>query len=374
MKIAILTLRLFKNYGGILQNYALNYFLRKNGYETETINIVWLYKLSGLRKYCVWLKRLARNIVKKKWIPLNEEKKMQKTEAIAGEKIKAFKEKHIPLSKKTYYLPGADFHDINENYDTIVVGSDQVWRPKYTRGIKTYFLDFANEHIKKIAYAISFGTDENEYSSHERKTCGELLKKFDAISVREVSAISLMREKLHWEVNAIQTLDPTMLLEAEEYKALVPRVENRNEIFIYVLDDNPQKRILIEKVKSHLGIDSFTITPEGMDNTSTYVMPPVEEWLKALQEARFVVTDSFHGCVFSILFNKPFYVYGNKQRGKSRFESLLNTFLLQSRYVDEETSLNTLEINEDIDWNKVNDIIKEKRELSKRFLLTALEK
>lgn len=374
MKIAILTLRLFKNYGGILQNYALNCFLRKNGYEAETINIVWLYKLSGLRKYYVWLKRFVRNIIKKKWIPLNEEERLEKAEAIAGRKIKAFKEKNIPLSKKIYYLPGADFHDINENYDAIVVGSDQVWRPKYTRGIKTYFLDFADEHIKKIAYAISFGTDENEYSSHERKICGELLRKFDAISVREVSAISLMREKLHWEVNAIQTLDPTMLLEVEDYKALVPKVENRNEIFVYVLDDNPQKQLLIEKVKNHLGVGSFTITPEGMDNTSTYVMPPVEEWLKALQEARFVVTDSFHGCVFSILFNKPFYVYGNKQRGKSRFESLLNTFLLQSRYVDEETSLNALEINNDIDWNKVNDIIKEKRELSKRFLLTALEK
>lgn len=373
MKIAILTLRLFKNYGGILQNYALSCFLRKNGHEVETINIVWSYKLGGVRKYYIWFKRIIRNILKGKWEPLNEERLLRESEAVAGQKTSIFKNKHIPLTKKIYYLPGADFRDINGNYDIVIVGSDQVWRPRYTKDITKYFLDFADNHIKKIAYAASFGTDENEYSTKERKTCGSLLKRFNAISVREASAISLMHEKLRWDVDATQVIDPTMLLKAEDYQSLIGKVENNHQIFVYILDDSPQKQSLVKIAERHLGINSFTITPEGMNNASTYIMPPVETWLKALLEASFIITDSFHGCVFSIIFNKPFYVYGNRSRGKSRFESLLNTFHLQARYIDENTSLDTLSFNDDIDWCAVNDILTEKRQTSKQFLLNALE-
>lgn len=185
MKIGILTLRLFKNYGGILQNYALSRFLQKNGYDVETINIVWSYQLNGVKKYFVWLKRLVRNMLIGKWYSLDEEKILRNNELVAAQRVNAFKEKNIPLSQKVYSLPGADFSDISNKYDTIIVGSDQVWRPKYTGGIEKYFLSFADNRIKKIAYSASFGTDKNEYSFYEKWVCGKLIKRFDAISVRE---------------------------------------------------------------------------------------------------------------------------------------------------------------------------------------------
>lgn len=374
MKIAILTLRLFKNYGGILQNYALSTFLRQNGYDVKTINIVWAYQLTGVRKYCIWLKRLIKNILRCKWTPLDQEKILQTNERIAAKQISVFKKEHIPLTEKVYYLPGADFSNINNEYDVIIVGSDQVWRPKYTLGIKKYFLDFADDRIKKIAYAVSFGTDENEYSFKESQVCGKLIQRFDTVSVREESAISLMHDKLHWNVNAIQTLDPTMLLDISDYKSLVGQITDNNKIFVYILDNNASKQALVEKAEKTLGIECFTITPEGMNNESAYVMPPVESWLKALLESKFIITDSFHGCVFSILFNKPFYVYGNKSRGKSRFESILKTFNLLNRYVDEDISIESLEFKNNIDWNVVNHFLNEKRQISKHFLLESLKK
>ena len=241
MKIGILTLRLFKNYGGILQNYALSRFLQKNGYDVETINIVWSYQLNGVKKYFVWLKRLVRNMLIGKWYSLDEEKILRNNELVAAQRVNAFKEKNIPLSQKVYSLPGADFSDISNKYDTIIVGSDQVWRPKYTGGIEKYFLSFADNRIKKIAYSASFGTDKNEYSFYEKWVCGKLIKRFDAISVREESAISLIREQLHWDVDVIQTLDPTMLLDITDYKSLVGQVVNNNKIFVYILDSSVQK-------------------------------------------------------------------------------------------------------------------------------------
>ena len=120
MKIGILTLRLFKNYGGILQNYALSRFLQKNGYDVETINIVWSYQLNGVKKYFVWLKRLVRNMLIGKWYSLDEEKILRNNELVAAQRVNAFKEKNIPLSQKVYSLPGADFSDISNKYDTII--------------------------------------------------------------------------------------------------------------------------------------------------------------------------------------------------------------------------------------------------------------
>ena len=104
MKIGILTLRLFKNYGGILQNYASSSFLQKNGYDVETINIVWSYQLNGVKKYFVWLKRLVRNMLIGKWYSLDEEKILRNNELVAAQRVNAFKEKNIPLSPKGLFF------------------------------------------------------------------------------------------------------------------------------------------------------------------------------------------------------------------------------------------------------------------------------
>lgn len=375
MKIAIMTLRLHKNYGGILQNYALNKTLREMGHDVETINIVWDIRLKQPQKYIIWIKRIIKNIIKFRWTPLDIEGQILKLDPITTQHTKAFKLKNIPLTKKIYYLPNGDFSDINDKFDAVVVGSDQVWRPKYANGIEHNFLDFiTNERIKRIAYSISFGTDRNEYTPHQQMLCGKLIKKFKAISVREESSINLIQNIFKWEIsNITQTLDPTLLLKKEEYLKLIGNYKNINKIFYYILDYTEDKQKVINQMEHQLGISSYTLTPEGMSNNSTSIIPPVEEWLKSILSSQFVITDSFHGCVFCIIFNKPFIVYGNNFRGKARFDSLLKIFGLENRFIESSSQLKDKQIfKEPIDWETVNNVLEEQKQISKNFLISAL--
>lgn len=374
MRIGILTLRLHKNYGGILQNYALNKALTNAGHQVETINIIWDIRIHGWKKYYIWTKRIIKNCIKMKWHPIDIENKILKEDPLTTQNTTLFKQKFIPLTQKKYFMPYADFTDINEKYDAIIVGSDQVWRPKYTLGINRYFLDFiTNNKIKKIAYAASFGTDENEYTPLQQKVCGKLIKSFDAISVREEGAIKLIQEKLRWKVKATRTIDPTMLLDVENYKNLIGNYTENNKIFVYILDNTNDKQKAIHIVEKEIGLSSFTLTPEGMANESTSIIPPIEEWLKAIASSKFIITDSFHGCVFSILFNKPFIIYGNSFRGKSRFDSLLKIFNLEEHYISTSDELIQRNIiNKKIDWEMINQTISQEKKQSLEFLYSAL--
>lgn len=140
-----------------------------------------------------------------------------------------------------------------------------------------------------------------------------------------------------------------------------------------MLDYTEDKQKAINQIEQKLSIPSFTLTPEGVDNNSTLIIPPVEEWLKAIISSRFIVTDSFHGCVFSILFNKPFFVYGNNFRGKARFDSLLKTFGLENRFIVSSSQLKNRQIlDEQINWDTINQTIERQKQISKNFLFTAL--
>lgn len=373
MKIGIMTLRLHKNYGGILQNYALNKVLSNLGYEVETLNIVWDLRYKGSQKYLTYLKRIIKNIIKREWTPLDLENRIMKSDSKTTIYTTAFKKKHIPLSKEVYIMPYADFSATNEKYDAIIVGSDQVWRPMYTKGIKRYFLDYiTNSNIKKIAYAASFGTSQNEYSVKQARLCGGLLSSFKAISVREDDGINQVKSIFHIDNQVTRCIDPTMLLTVDEYKKMIGEYSEENKIFIYILDENLDKMKLVKQTENLLGLESYTLTPDGMKNDSSCVIPPVESWLKAIITSKFVITDSFHGCVFSILFNKPFIVYGNKSRGISRFKTLLNALELTSRYIDSMEHFSSLLLSESIDWKHINDLISKERSHGLSFLNKSL--
>lgn len=373
MKIGIMTLRLHKNYGGILQNYALNKVLSDLGHEVETLNIVWDLRYKGPQKYLIYLKRIIKNIIKREWIPLDLEYRIMKSDLKTTIYTTTFKKKYIPLSKEVYIMPYADFSATNKKYDAIIVGSDQVWRPIYTKGIKRYFLDYiTNSNIKKIAYAASFGTSQNEYSVKEARLCGDLLSSFKAISVREDDGVNQVKSIFHIDNQVTRCIDPTMLLTVDEYKKIIGEYNEENRIFIYILDGDLDKMKLVKQTENLLGLESYTLTPDGMKNDSSCVIPPVESWLKAIITSKFVITDSFHGCVFSILFNKPFIVYGNKSRGISRFETLLSTLQLTSRYVDSMEYFSSSLLSEPIDWKHVNDLISKERNHSLSFLNKSL--
>ena len=274
MRIVIRTLPLHNNYGGVLQNFALQKalpFARIKKKEKRLENFE-LFVKSNL-----------------KTIELAEDK---------GEKRKSIAEA-----------------------DAIVVGSDQVWRPKYSNNIYEAFLrDVKKKSIKRVAYAASFGVNEWEYTAKQTRVCSALAKKFDFISVREKSGVKLCKE--HLGVDATWVLDPTLLLDKLDYLDLCKNVPESSEKYLaaYVLGINENvKRECEEKAKER----GLILKMFSADSNASYTIP---EWLAMFRDASYVVTDSFHGTVFSIIFGKEFKCIYNETRGAARFESLLNLY------------------------------------------------
>ena len=348
MKLGILTLPLHTNYGGILQTYALQTVLERMGHDILVIQRPW-------RKQIVWWKfplqivnRCIYRFVFGGKVALFSELKWNKNQAVIERNTKEFIDEYI----HTHQIK--QISDLKEtDFDVIVVGSDQIWRPKYYRlhykYIEDAFLSFTkNWNVKRIAYAPSFGTDEWEYNKVETQKCSNLLQKFDAVSVRELSGIELCnkylgRKDVQW------VLDPTMLLNKEDYERLIPKdTKAPGDLMCYVLDTNEEINNLIARIAQENDMKVFQAASD-VDNVSLpiekRVQPPVESWLSDFRDAKLVITDSFHACVFSILFHKPFIVIGNKNRGYSRFESLLKRFGLEDRLIENASQLNQSMLN-----------------------------
>ncbi|WP_270088419.1 polysaccharide pyruvyl transferase family protein [Sphingobacterium sp. SYP-B4668] len=360
-KIAILTQPLKGNYGGIIQNYALQEVLRGGGFEVETIAREYGRDATATRRFLAHLKNDTYN-----WVVGKRKKIFSKKEAefIFAENTRFIQER-IGLSPKLYDTAGLAQYFKNRDFDAVIVGSDQTWRPKYSPAIGNYFLDFLvdNSRIYKMAYAASFGTDEWEFTEREREECSTLIEHFDAVSVREKSAVSLCQQFLN--VEAEWVLDPTLLLTQADYRKLYSHKDGHKKgVFTYILDTDVKKRELVEKVANKLNVSVYTHQPhrpiEGgnvydFDNLDDFKYPAPEGWLQSFDDADFVLTDSFHGTVFAILFNKPFYAIVNDARGAARFHSLLQMFDLEHRLI---TCIDTFKLNTgklDINYQHVNE-------------------
>lgn len=349
MKIGILTLPLHTNYGGILQAYALQTVLERMGHDVCLIEKRRKpMRLPLWKTPLVYGKRIARNLMGHPF-PIFYEQKINREMPIIRQNTDQFINKYI----KRRFVD--DFSEIKKtDFDAIVVGSDQVWRPKYfLDGIEHAYLDFTDRwNIKRIAYAASFGTDEWEYTPEQTRRCGELLKHFNGISVREDSGVDLCRT--HFGVEAQQVLDPTMLLTKEDYIQLFENTDtpkSKGTLLNYILDETPEKLALIDQIAQEKNLVPFRVNSKVENKKAPLkerIQPSVEQWLRGFYDAEFVVTDSFHACVFSILFNKPFIAIGNEDRGTSRFTSLLSMFGLKDRLI---TGGTTFRLNEGNDAN-----------------------
>ena len=183
----------------------------------------------------------------------------------------------------------------------------------------------------------------------------------------------MIKDKLKWDVDVEWHIDPTMLLDATRYRKFFNTNNSSNQVFRYVLDIDQEKEKIISSVCDELLLPVYTLLPDGLRNDGDTIIPPVEDWLGAIANSRFVITDSFHGMVFSIIFNTPFIVCGNAERGSARFDSLLTLFGLQDRYVDSISSITNDLIHSKIDWHKVNERISEERNRSLLYIHSILD-
>ena len=370
MRIGVITLGPEENYGGILQAYALQKVLKDMGHDAAVIDKDRYLHWSFFKKSRVYTKRF----LKKMFIDKNTIVRLDKKN---NEELEILRTNIYPFIQKNIKRRETDrrYSNINKDeFDAFVVGSDQVWRPRYFGKtiIDRAYLSFAKGwNVKRISYAASFGTDEWLYNRRETKSCGKLLRRFDAVSVRESSAVELC--KRHFGVEAQHLLDPTMLLDTSDYIKLFEEAgtpPSDGTLMCYFLDSNPDKENIISHIANKFGLKAFT-TNSMFDNhdlpLEQRIQPPLENWLRAFYDAEFVITDSFHACVFSILFRKPFIVYGNKTRGMTRFSSLLKIFGLENRLITNNQEVEAA-IATPIDWDRVNSIKKEWQEKSFKFL------
>lgn len=377
MKVAILTQPLGHNYGGLLQAYALQTVITGLGVDAETLNRRKpVSRLKVAREYLKSSFKYARGRIQS--VPTEKKKR------IVFENLEGFLNERMKLSPAITSTPQLIQYCKSLRFDAFIVGSDQVWRPRYSPDLTNFFLDFTLTeelaHAKKISYAASFGVDAWEFSDKETSECGFLLRRFDAVSVREESAVVLCRDRM--SVTAEWVLDPTMLLPREHYESIASRarsLDKKEGVLRYILDPSEIKSGVVRYVEHCLGKESFSVKPEislpetRVEELMLCQYPGIDEWLRGFKESDFVVTDSFHGAVFAILFNKPFLAIGNSKRGLSRFTSLLGLFGLDSRLVTSVEDCSHEVLKSDISWQDVNAKHRQLADESIAFLSTSLD-
>lgn len=381
MKIAILTQPLGKNYGGILQAFALQNVIIRLGHDVVIIDRqdnypsfkLFLWRCASLIK-CIIYKYIkgVSDVLILNPIGLNyiTDKKL----AYEYTQLQHFVDTYISKSKVIRTSFGVRSFLKKNKIDCVIIGSDQVWREEYSPCITDYFAGFlrSRDMIKLVAYAASFGLEQIPIALNTQYKCRNLLKRFDLISVRERTAVDLLRQE--WGITSELVLDPTLLFDKSFYdKLIINHCKSKVGLFSYLLDNSDDKKQIVRNISEQLNISVETILlyPSNDDGNAGKLVPMLD-WLYNIAKSEFVVTDSYHGCVFSILFNKQFVVVGNKNRGIDRFKTLLEMLDLSERMIYSSEQLSQSLIMELIDYTTINEVIKQKRKESLNFLKRSL--
>jgi hypothetical protein len=345
------------NYGQILQAYALQKFLTNAGHEVYTIQYGKInnsYKKIRIDYLWIWHFMRHPSIAIQEYEYHRIEGLQQKRE------FNAFAEKHIMRSNRVY----KSFGDLVRNppaADVYIAGSDQIWNfseelPEnlLREKLNVFFLEFADQDKKRIAFAASFG--KSGLSRGQIDLITPLLKKFEYVSVREQSGIELCR--LCGYKNAEFVPDPALLIKAEQYRTLYKddkpkRRKTKPYCLVYIIRKNKNintSRILRWVKKNRLGL--IYVPGSYIPRLQKKKWATITEWLCLIDNCECVITDSFHGAVFSLIFRKHFGVIpqsGEDEDMNGRLFSLFDMFCMESRILSEDLSL----MDRGIDWDKI---------------------
>lgn len=371
MDIGIITHPLRGNYGGMLQAYALQETLTRMGHTVRIVDMRTTTDARGMKES---LKQSVREKLAKLFLSLGWHNRFANPAYPARAMGKRF------AARFTHLLP---ISAKQPPCDAYVVGSDQVWRCLYVRGyaggVPFFFLKQASPAVRarSIAYAASFGTDTWEGTPEETAECASLLQDFKAVSVRESSGIELCRRHLN-RTDAVRMPDPTLLATDEDYRRIMeaegcrPGRTASPYCAHYLLDNNEAKQNILHAAARLAGLQEGPAMMARPDAPTRRGRLPMGggRWLSELKHARLMITDSFHGCVFSIIFNKPFLCIMNEGRGVTRMQELLSTYGLENRLLPSSAGEADIAaaLSTPIDWERVNGIRAAERERGLRFL------
>lgn len=373
-KIGIVTLVDYNNYGNRLQNYATHYTLSSMGYDVQTIDYTVqsrnpiMDKIKTVRRvpFNQIINRISKRIVK----PLRKDD--QRNESMQRMKefnFRAFSSKYIK-EYKFVIKNKADLEYLNNKYDYFIVGSDQVWNPFFfnsTNNTELNFLPFASKH-KRIAFSASFGIDDipTTYKQQFKKW----LSGMEYISVRENSGFDIIKELTGRD--SVVLIDPTLMLTKDEWLNISkPIVENPTSNYIITYLIGNEADFYRNIVKKHAEKNNLTVINLGDYSDERYSIDP-SEFISYINNADAVFTNSFHGTIFSIIFEKPFTVFnrtGDSIAMNTRIDTLLSKFKFQER-----VKLDLEDTNDiyNIDFSHTYSIIKDERLKAYKFLRTSL--
>lgn len=351
MKIALLNLPIDNNYGGNLQRYALMKVLRDMGHDVTHIFLKVHYSLPWYKYPYSYSKRIVRKYVLRKPVHIREEYYKNVEYEKSLDSILPFYNKYIKHTDPCYNIKDI-IRVTRGKFDVYAVGSDQVWRKDMTGqiGLENYFLKFAEKGKKRFAYSVSLGSEKLYCSKDEVLALGELYSMFSAVSVRELSGLSIF-DNAGWANPRPQlTLDPVLLLDKSVYINLINENnchhKTEGKCFCYILDYSDT----VEKEISR--VEEETNSIRHIQSLADHVSVP--QWMANFYYADYVVTDSYHGAVLSIMFCKPFVFLGNNRRGNTRIDSLFNILGIE----------NTMHI----DYAKIDIMLQEHRNKSINFI------
>lgn len=355
MKIALLNLPLDNNYGGNLQRYALMKILQGMGHEVKHICLVRRFLPSKYVLLKVYVKQVIKHYLKGTPIPILNNIREHKKYWSDVNDISVFYNTYIPHTQYVY-----SYNDIDlKKQDAVIVGSDQVWRKSMVPyfGLENFFLRFVPDNIKKIGYGICIGNYE-EWNDDDVKTLLPYYKRLDALSVREFQSLDYLSKIGFTSPKAQWVLDPTLLLDKADYDSLILHGKTvnmtRNKIFAYILDETDFVKSEIEQKANKKELEVFK---QNLNNSIS-----IEQWIRNIKDSSYVITDSYHGVVFSIIYQKPFLFMGNERRGNVRIESLFALFNINQNNID------------CINYKEIRKILMKERKSSLEFIQKSLNR
>lgn len=367
-KVGIITFCSSKdNYGQILQCYALQQYLRKNGYGPFLIR----YEKTSLqteRKSLI--SRLISYICKfptyyNLFKQQRREKLYVKCSRNEERRFDDFVKNHIVCSERSY--SGEDLLKEPPLADAYICGSDQIWGGDYA-----YYLNFAPNDSKKIAYAASFG-GRTSFTDEYTKEMRRLLHRFDFVGVREISGVETC---VGLGVDAVHVADPTLLLKKEDYDLIRTSKERRRKyIFIYLLGNPTDLELCnVYDFAKRKQLDVIYVASQGQYDKYEKEYPTIGEWIDYIANAELVITNSFHGTVFSLIYSTPF-ITVPLSKGYERMNTRVFDLLSRAGLSDQIFSGNINEMNcSDVSFDQFVKYVKEDVERSQTLLLKALEK
>ncbi len=362
MNIGITTFQWSNNYGAVIQAHALQAFLEQQGHTVQIVDYRRKPSSTGLKKI---LAKTPQGCIKK-WEALYKEYMFE-----------SFRQKYLTRTTLKFYSVD-EMEAIQDYFDVLITGSDQVWNPLWLSQLdglfNLYFLSFAGPKVKRISYAASIGHSKTSTIKKDwQKILSEKLQQMNAISVREPSSIEIVN-KLCGRTDAVQVVDPTLLLTKDYYyKKIVPYPKHHQKfLFSYMLhglgQDAKTPSSIIGKI-----LNLPVIQCDAVKTTihKGHTLPSPIGWLRRIEGASFMVTNSFHGVVFCLIFHPPFVavlIDGKIGSMNSRIVELLNNVGLPHRIIATEERIFDNLYNEIINWDEVDQKVDSMRIKSVDFL------